>query len=314
MIPPRQALVAALIVTGTVTALAALAWWLGGGVAALGVVLGVMAGLPAAVASVPARVQMVVAGLGAAALVAGLASSDKPWLAGAAVVVAGLAGAPLAQRSAGLGGMLPVLVALGASAGLPNRPVALAAWLLVGAGGIMLVALVLGAQRAVPGVGRRMALTHSVAVGVAGGVAMVIAGVLDIEHGYWTVLALAATLRPVAGQTGEVGRNRIIGTAVGAVLAIVIVLFVPTGVALLVAAVCLLLTLAWAVGGDELRQAVFSTPVVLLVASSGLASRAVEVASERLILTGAGIVLAVVMALLVQRVDQGTPAVAKSAD
>ena len=59
-LPPRPALKAAVAVLGPVVASAALGWWLVGPLAAIGVVLGVVAGAQFAVVEIPA-VQRVVA-------------------------------------------------------------------------------------------------------------------------------------------------------------------------------------------------------------------------------------------------------------
>ncbi|MBC7290582.1 MAG: FUSC family protein [Actinotalea sp.] len=302
--PPRRALALAGALVAPLLAVAAVANALDGPVAALGVVLGFLAGLVPAVARTGAGVVVGAAAATAAAGAVGLAVSGSAVGTALAVAASALLAAPLNRRVAGAGALLPVLVALSASVGLEDRPLALASWLLVGFGIVAVLARLLPARASLPGAPAGMAWRHAAATALAAGAAAFVVVELEVSHGYWMVLAIASILRPVPGETGHLAVERVLGTLVGIVAGVVGVLVLPTPLALVTALVLLLLTVGWAVVKEQRLLAAASTALVVLLSSGGLAGESVVVAVDRLLLTVAGAAVALLAAWLLHRTER----------
>jgi Fusaric acid resistance protein-like len=313
LIPARASVQGALAVVTPVVIACALAGWLAGPVAVVGIALGVVSGLVSAVASVGWGLRAVVAALVAGSGAAGLLSAGSPVLAAICVGAAALVQAPLNLRCAGIGVFLPALVAIAASVGLRVDVAVFALWLAAGVALIIGIAHLLGVQGPVVGVARSMALRHAAVTALATGAAMYLTNRLEVGHGYWLVMTLALVLRPVRAETGTQARDRTLGTIAGVVLGTAIVLFVPLWLSLVLVVAFLVVTVAWGITGDTLRSTLFSTPLVVILGSSGLASRSVEVALDRLILTVLGATVAIGLAYVLHRFDStpgATPDVA----
>ncbi|MCK0112445.1 FUSC family protein [Ornithinimicrobium sp. F0845] len=293
-LPPRKALVVALIVLGPVLAVAVLAaWWLGLA-AAVWVMLGVVAGANVAIAraDVPAR-------LGALTVLAlagplGLLTAQRPWLAALVIALAGLAQAPLNRSSRGLAALAPMLVAFGATSGFPQDPLVALAGTVLGVVTVAATARALGVAKEPEPVGRLDAVVHAAGMAAGAVAALLAAFALDVAHGYWMVLMLAAVLQPRGHLTRQLARDRLVGTLIGLVVAAAIVLLVPGEIAWLLVVPCLVFTLAWTVAGDIRQSVVWGVPLIVLLSSSDLVARA-DVAAERLLLTAAGVLLAVLL-------------------
>jgi hypothetical protein len=302
--PPRRALQLAVVLVTPLLALAALASAVGGALAALGVVLGFVGGLLPAVARTGPAAWGAAAAATAVAGGAGLAASGSAAGTAAVVAAASLAAAPLNRRAAGAGALLPVLAAVSASVGLEDDPPSFGLWLLAGFGIVGLLARALRARTDVPGAPTAMVWRHATATAVAAGGAAYLVLELEISHGYWMVLAIASILRPVPGETSRLARERVAGTFLGITVGVVGVLLLPTVATLVVALVLLVLTVAWAVVQEQRLLAAASTAIVVLATSGGLAGDTVGVAGDRLLLTAAGAVVAVLAAWLLHRVDR----------
>ncbi|MFN8194429.1 MAG: FUSC family protein [Nocardioidaceae bacterium] len=301
-LPPGRALKAGAVVATPIVVACALGGWVGGLVAVLGITLGVAAGVQAAVADVPWSLRLpvvvVVPVVGALAAVA----SDSALLSALVVGVAAVAQWPVNERAAGIGVFWPALAALVASVGVEGWwP--LAGWLVVGAALVVGIAAVLGVRAPVTGVTRDVAGRHAVATAIAAGVATYLTLALGIGHGYWLVLTLVMVLRPVRGETARNALDRTLGTLVGVVLGVAAVLLLPLAVSLVFLLACFVLTVAWALAGNVRMQTVFTTPMVVLIGSAGLAGSTVGLALDRLLLVSAGAVVAVGLAVLLHRLD-----------
>lgn len=299
-VPPRKALLAALIVLVPVLlAAAAFAWWLGL-VAAVWVVLGVVAGAPAAMAALGWSTRLGGLVVLAVAGVLGLLAADEPWLVVLALALAGLVQHPWNRVSVGLVALAPLLVAVGATSGFPTQPAVAALCLVVGGVTVSFCARGLGVAKALEPVGAVSALVHAVAVAVGCATAFAVAQSLDLAHGYWMVLVIVVVLQPVGNGTRQRASDRVVGTLIGLLLAAVIVLFLPGALAWALMVPCLLFTLAWSIAGQARHAVVFGVPLIVLLSSSDLVARA-DVALERLALTVGGAVVALALAWASER-------------
>ena len=114
-------------------------------------------------------------------------------------------------------------------------------------------------------------------------------------------------LRPVRGETTRLARDRTLGTRLGAVASVVIVLILPTSLSLVLAGMSGLLMVAWALANDDVRMTFFGTPAVILLSSSGVVGAIVAVAANRLVLTVIGAVVALTLAVLLARWEDAHP-------
>lgn len=303
--PPRAAVVGATALVVPIVGVALGAGLVAGPAAGLGVAVGALAGLQVAVATVGWGVRTIIALLAVLAVAAGLAASNSPWLSGLAALAFGIIQAPLNRQSAGLAVMLPVLVAVSASLPLlGSAPTELLAGIVVGVFAICAAAALLKICAPLEPIPPMMAWRHAVAAGVTAGAATTTVVALDLRHGYWMVLVLALVLRPSLSETAEQARGRVIGTVAGLVAAVALVLILPIAAALALAALCALLSVAYALTKDLVRQTFFAMPGLVLLASSGLAGRAVDVAVERLVFTLGATVLAGATAYALHRLDE----------
>ena len=116
-------------------------------------------------------------------------------------------------------------------------------------------------------------------------------------------MTMTVVLRPYGPETQTVARQRVVGTTLGAVLALGLALPLPTWAALVVAVALLVLMVANALLGRYAQQVTFLTPLIVLLGSAG-GDDAVGVALDRVVATLVGAVLATVIALALWRVDR----------
>lgn len=131
----------------------------------------------------------------------------------------------------------------------------------------------------------------------------------NIHHGYWVAVTVLMALRPLANQRRETLNGRLIGTFLGAVIALLAVLFLPVWGAVIVAVLCLFFLVWYSMGGAYLMQALVLTPMLLIFASLGDVERGFELTIERVIFTVMGIAAAVLVALLLRRWESRREAV-----
>jgi hypothetical protein len=243
--------------------------------------------------------------LGAAAALGSLAAGD-PWLSGLAVAVALLLTAPANAYSAGMLMMAPILTMVFAvtERGWPWWQAG--AWGVVGGLVGLAIALLMRFGRRPPQpIPRPLAWRHAVVVAVAAGASTVVAELLQLPHGYWVAVTLMVVLRPVAGERRAYVRQRLAGTLAGAVVALVIVWLLPADLLLVAAFASLVLLAAYAMSGSYFMQTLFLTPMLLIFLSvEDEAGATVALTFERVVFTVVGVVLAVGLAVVMERWDE----------
>ncbi|MEO2057820.1 MAG: FUSC family protein [Thermoleophilia bacterium] len=152
---------------------------------------------------------------------------------------------------------------------------------------------------------RSTALRHGLRLGVATGLSVgtftALAGtpVFGITHGQWVSIALVGVLRPTLGDSIQVTAQRAAGTALGAVLALVLLVALTGNAWALAGAIVVIGALAaWLQPVNYLWFVVLFTPLSLMLAVLGSPLDA-SITLERLIATGiacgAGLAIATVL-------------------
>jgi hypothetical protein len=302
--PPRRAVVLAATVVAVLAVLAGAAWLVGGVVAALGVVLGAVTGLGAALADVGWGWRTALAA--ATALVAwlGILASGSPVLAGLVVAGSALGQVPFTERGAKIAMFLPVIPAMTSSIALPGAAWAVSGWLAAGVLAIALVAAALHASGAAQRTPRDEAVRHALATAVVAGAGLGAAQALEVGHGYWLVVAVAAVLAVSRDATGREAAARVAGTLTGTLAAVLLVAVLPLWASLAVAAVLLVLSLAWALAEEVRLGAAAAAAAVVLLGSGGLVGAGADLALERLLLTAVGAGAAAATVALLWRLDR----------
>lgn len=299
--PPRAAVRLSVALVLILGALGALAWFVAGAGAALGVLFGAVVGIGAALADVGWGWRLGLAAATAVTALLGDLASDQPAVAGLVVALAALAQVPFTVQGAKLAMMLPVVPALTASLDVAGRPAALAGWLAVGVVAVALAARLLGVKGPPQGTPLGDAVVHAVATAVVAGAGFAVARALEVGHGYWLVVAVASVLAVSRDATGREAAERVAGTLGGAALAIALVALLPLWGALLVAAPLLVLAVAWAFVQEATLSAGAASAVVVLLGSGGLVGAGAGLAAQRLVLTLVGAALAAVTVAVLWR-------------
>ncbi len=310
LLPPRPALVTAarfIVPLVVVTAVSATLQQPG---LALTFALGAIAGIPAATSQLAVSTRVWAATVFVVAAVGGALTASSPLLCAVLVAALALAQAPLTERAAGLGMFAPVVCAVLATGVLSPRAGITADFLLglgigVGAGfaSAVILARILGLSRAPTAVDRPVAIRHAVAYAILAGPAVFATESLDLTHGYWLTLVLAAVLHPSPSTTRAVARRRWAGTSVGVLIAIAMATLLP-GTLLIVAALgAALMAAAWALIQRDDLQAMYGTITVVLTTSSGVLATGVGIGVERIALTGVATIVAIGAATVLARLD-----------
>jgi hypothetical protein len=301
VLPPRSALRLAGTVLAVLAPLALVAGLVGGVVAAIWFVLGFAGGLPVAASSAGWGLRLAVAGSLASAAVAGILAAGHAWATALVVFAAALAQAPLSRRGSGLGAWLTILAAIGATAGFPDRPVTAALATVAGVLAVIGLTSRLGIRGPLAEVVWPVAALHAVVVALGSLAAVLVSDAMDVSHAYWMVMTLALVLQPDVHETQRMARDRVAGTLVGVLLAVVAVLVLPPAVCAALGLVSLFLMLGWALAGNQRVQNAYGAPLPILLSSSGLVGGSIAIATERVVLVVAGAVLAVVVTALAVR-------------
>jgi uncharacterized membrane protein YccC len=135
---------------------------------------------------------------------------------------------------------------------------------------------------------------HALRLALVAGIGEIVAQASGLPHGYWIVLTILIVLRPDYTSTIYRGVQRAGGTVIGGGLGLATALLLHVGTAVLVAAVGVTMTVAYAViAVNYLLFAVFLTDfVVTLMALLG--ETAEQTVTARLIGTGVGAALALI--------------------
>ncbi|MET4147631.1 FUSC family protein [Arthrobacter sp. UYCo732] len=273
---------------------------LGGPSASMGFGLAMGLGMAVTPVSRPPQAALLVV-LGAT--LGGLASlaGSTPWAIAALMFISAVLFSVTNQRSAGLLSLTPVMVILFGPGPINLSWWSAALWIL--AGGVVgaFITRLLKFQAPTLPVEKRTAWEHGMAVGLLCAAVMFWSLSNDIPHGYWIAVTVLMALRPLPDQRRETLNGRLIGTLLGAAVALLAVLFLPVWGAVIVAVLCLFCLVWYSMGGAYLMQAMALTPMLLIFASLGDVGRGFELTIERVIFTVIGIAAAVVVALLLRR-------------
>ncbi|WP_315914668.1 FUSC family protein [Arthrobacter sp. lap29] len=226
---------------------------------------------------------------------------DTPWAIAVLLFVAAILSALTNQRSAGLLSLAPILVILFGPGPINLVWWQAAVWIVIGGAVGALITKLLKFQAPVQPVARAVAWEHGIVVGLLCAAAMYWTLSNNIPHGYWIAVTVLMALRPLPNQRRDTLNGRILGTLLGAVFALLVVIFLPLWAGVIVAVLCLFVMVWYTMGGAYLMQTLALTPMLLIFASLGDAERGVELTLERVMYTVVGFVVAVLIALLLRR-------------
>ena len=243
--------------------------------------------------------------LGAAAAAGALVEGNL-WLSGLAVGLAIVLTAPANAYSAGMLMMAPILTMVFAvtDRGWPWWQAGL--WGVIGGlVGLGIAKAMRFGQRPPQPLAPALAWRHAIVLGVAAGVSIVAAELLDLDHGYWVAVTLMVVLRPVPGERRDYVQQRLAGTLTGALIALLAVWALPQDLLLVAAFVFLVVLAAYAMSGNYFMQTMFLTPMLLLFLSAGGETEVtVALTLDRVVFTVIGAILAAAIALGMERWDE----------
>lgn len=280
----------------------------------VGMAFSLSAGVGMAIAPV-ADTQSAAGSAAIAGMLAGLATiaHEDPMQVAALMVLAALLMALTNQISAGLMTLAPVIVILFGPGPVDEPWLTSLFW--VFAGGLLGIAVARmfkfeSARRPVlPGVAWR----HAVVIAVLGAGTMWWALEYQIPHGYWVTVTIVIALRPLPEERNDTLRGRLLGTLLGALIALAVILTGNVVLGVVVALACLLLLTAYALGGSYFMQTLFLTPMLLVFASLGDMEKGLEYTSQRVFYTIVGAVIGIAAAVLLSRFDRSELAAAAEA-
>lgn len=274
--------------------------WLAGVAAAVGLGMGFLAGTRPALTLTPrsaTALTLPVALAGAAAV--GL--RGQPFAAACFVALCCVVIAPAEIRQEGLLAGLPTAAAVLVAVPGDYDPALTAGWMI--GGGLLSVVIAVVARfpkPSLPGTPPARAWRHAAVMAASVGVVVYFVQLYEVPHGYWVAVTLTVVLRPLHDLTRTKARQRILGTVGGVVLALILAWLLPVWGVMLALAACLVLMTSYALLGDYVRQVVFLTPAVVLLAPAGGVGL---IAAERALATLIGTLLAGALALLLERAD-----------
>jgi uncharacterized membrane protein YccC len=143
---------------------------------------------------------------------------------------------------------------------------------------------------------RSVYLQNALRLGVGLALARLVAGELDVAHGFWVLLATLTLMRTSAGSTRAALPPAMLGTTIGGALAIVVVLLVgpyPVATAALLPVVVVVAVLSGRLAGVVASQACFTLVVAVLFAQ--LAPPTWELGPERVLDVLLGAVIGLVV-------------------
>ncbi len=308
--PPGVAVRRALMVLGAALPLVVFAGFLGGTPGAVWAVLGLVTGATCRAfldSAGSAAVALAVAGAVAAATLAAGRAVPVGLIVAAAALLAGVAD----RWSAGAATLAPVTAAIAGTGSLSGPPGLTwweaAGWVLAGAAyGIAALAL-LHTHLRPRQVDARRAAAHAAVLAALCGAAAGLAVAFGLPHGYWIVLSLAATLRPVVRESGRRAVERITGTLLGVLIPIPLVYFLPSAALIPIAALSTLALVSYLFAAEYAREAVSMTVTLVIVTSGGVKANAIAVGEIRLAWTVLGALVAGAAATALWRLERGWP-------
>jgi Fusaric acid resistance protein-like len=304
--PPAAAVRRAILMVAAALPIVVAAALVSGTTGAVWSVLGLLAGVTARTVLDMARSAVVA--LAIAALVAAATAASGPALAAGLIVATAAATAGLADRwSAGVASLAPVTAAVAGSwpPGL-TWPVA-GGWLLAGElYGITTVALLHLHLHRRP-IDARRAAVRAAALAALCGIAAGLAAAMRLPYGYWIVLALVFTLRPVVQESARKAVKRVTGTLLGVLIPIPLIYFLPSAALVPIVALTGLAFVSYLLAGEYIRQSAFMTATIVIVASGGIRANAIAVGEIRLAWTLLGTAVAAATAAVLWHVERDWP-------
>lgn len=295
-VPPRVVLVGAAGALALLLPLAGSYLWLGVS-AALPLGMGYVYGVRPSFA-LPVHQSLLLAVPAALSAAVAVAVRGQPFPAACLIALCCLAIAPANRLREGLLGSAPTVVAVLVSVPVDLQPLPSAAWLGAGSVVIALVGSRLPRRVTREAVEASVANRHAVVMAAACGVVTYLVVALAVPHGYWVPMTLTVVLRPFPDQTRRLADQRVLGATLGAVLALAIGLYLPTWLTLVALAVCMVLAVGYALAQDQVRYALFLTPMIVLIGSGAQVG---TFAAERVLATTIGALLAAGLAVLLNR-------------
>lgn len=276
-----------------------------GGTAA-GLVVGLASGSAMGFGTVmPVRAAAAVTLVLGAAAGLGAAVAGDPWLSGLAVGVSVLATAPATAYSAGMLMLAPLITLVFAATERGFTWWQAGTWGVAGGlVGLAIAAIMKYGRRPPTPVTWALAWRHAAVLALAAAASIILADLLRLPHGYWVTVTLLVALRPIPEERDAYVGPRIAGTLLGAGVAIVIVLLIPSGLLLAAAFAFLVALAAYAMSGNYFMQTVFLTPALLVFMSQGdTKGTAIGLTLGRVIYTIIGALLVGLIAWGMQRWD-----------
>jgi uncharacterized membrane protein YccC len=271
----------------------------------VGMAFSLSAGLGMAIAPV-ADTQSAAGSAAIAGMLAGLATiaHEDPGQVAALMVLAALLMALTNQVSAGLMTLAPVIVILFGPGPVDEPWLTSLFW--VFAGGLLGIAVARlfkfqAARRPVPA---GVAWRHAIVIAVLGAGTMYWALYYQIPHGYWVTVTIVIGLRPLPEERSDTLRGRLLGTLLGAVIALAAILIGNVVLGALVALICLYLLTTYALGGSYFMQTLFMTPMLLVFASLGDLDKGLQYTGQRVFYTVVGALIGIVAAVGLSRFDR----------
>jgi uncharacterized membrane protein YccC len=124
---------------------------------------------------------------------------------------------------------------------------------------------------------------------------------LDLARGPWAITTLCLVFVPAVEETRARIRQRVLGTATGAVVATVIAVATPSSISVPLAAACGILTVAYALLPDDVLFLVFWTSTVLLLLGAARTGATLSLDGQRLAMTAVAGGLAMLLTALALR-------------
>jgi hypothetical protein len=226
----------------------------------------------------------------------------RTWWAVLVVILACM-GAGLASRvSAGVFGMAPIVASILALDPPKNSPLVVGLVMLAVGTYVGLILHIMKFHIEAKPLAWDVAVRHAVVMSVACGAATAVALYFDWPKAYWPVMTMAIVLKPYRSDSLVHNRQRILGTLLGAVIAVVLSP-VPRPAQLLLAAICMTLMFAYIVLQDYVLQVAFMTPMIIFLVSTGTVSDTLHFDALRVLYTISACVVGGVLAMGLARRD-----------
>lgn len=137
---------------------------------------------------------------------------------------------------------------------------------------------------------------HAVKIGIAGVVSILVARMLKLPQGYWAAFSAFVVMGTDVGTTFAASRDRLIGTAIGAVLGAVFVALLGVHLVWFGVAVALTVLICESAGlGQSYRLACVTVAIVMLINTAGSPWKS---AAYRFVEVALGIVIALLISAL----------------